>query len=238
MPSWLCPGPLEVGLRGPIPAASCALHQSGAGEGKLGSPLAPGVAPRAAPGWRPRRSRPLQCCLGDQGPTLCSCSLWCGCQLLTPSPSAPRIPKAWLSYLGDGSAGPSKDGVAKRTRPRPGPAGVNLHPPWTRWARPPPLSCGSSAVPTPHVGLLLPCPGDAGRALGLAPSPACHLTHSLWLPGAELRPGGWGGARQPQPLQPGSSRVGAPARLPPSQSWPAEPVRQPPLYPLLGPAAF
>lgn len=37
-------------------------------------------------------------------------------------------------------------------------------------------------VPAP-CGSPVPCPGDAGRAPGLTPSPACLLTHSLWLPG-------------------------------------------------------
>lgn len=107
--------------------------------------------------------------------------------VFSPLPAPPRILKAWLSYLGNQAAGPSKDGHTVRAKPQPGPARVN------HCSLPVPQSCGPSFVPTPHVGLQLPCCGDAGPALGLAPSPAYCLTHSLWLPGAELCPDSWSG---------------------------------------------
>lgn len=72
-----------------------------------------------------------------------------------PLPQHPRIPEAWLSYLGDRAADPSKDGLHRAGLP-PSPARVNLHfPLWVQPCSPPPDPVPASSVPTPHVGLLL-----------------------------------------------------------------------------------
>ena len=137
-----------------------------------------------------------------------------------PSLNSPKIPEAWLSYPGNRPAllAGSKDGGSKRAGPRPSPTGVTmLRPraslPLSRGPVLPALRTPQGAQPLfPPPGLIprscwhvppvpapcgspAPCPGDAGRAPGLTPSPACLLTHSLWLPGQNCAQAG--GAWQP-----------------------------------------
>lgn len=141
-------------------------------------------------------------------------------EALLPSPNSPKIPEAWLSYPGDRPAllAGSKDGGPERAGPRPSPTGVTMlrsraSLPLARGPSPPgSVDPSGLSAPSPPPGLVLqscwhllpvpapcgspvPCPGDAGRAPGLTPSPACLLTHSLWLPGQNCAQ--TGGAWQP-----------------------------------------
>lgn len=70
-----------------------------------------------------------------------------------PLPQHPRIPEAWLSYLGDRAADPSKDGGLHRATLPPSPARVNLHSPlWVQPCLALPTPLGHSAqLPSPQT---------------------------------------------------------------------------------------
>lgn len=117
-----------------------------------------------------------------------------------PSPDTPRIPEAWFSYLGDW---PKQRWGPERA--------VCTEPCWGKAEAPGSILPLERSLPTssnhlrhsanlpsprPSPSELLelsgppypPCGSPAAimGTLGLAPSPACLLTQSLWLPGAEL----------------------------------------------------
>ena len=137
-----------------------------------------------------------------------------------PSPNSPKIPEAWLSYPGDRPAllAGSKDGGSERAGPRPSPTGVTMlrsraslplvrgpSPPSSvgpSGRSPPPRpqawshrAAGTFCLSLPHVGLLSPVLGTLGGHRASPQSPACLLTHSLWLPGQNCAQ--VGGAWQP-----------------------------------------
>lgn len=117
-----------------------------------------------------------------------------------PSPDTPRIPEAWFRYLGDW---PKQRWGPERA--------VCTEPCWGKSEAPGSILPLERSLPTssnhlrhsanlpsprPSPSELLelsgppypPCGSPAAimGTLGLAPSPACLLTQSLWLPGAEL----------------------------------------------------
>lgn len=143
----------------------------------------------------------------------------------SPPPTAPKIPEACAQLprrqacsagggrMGAGRMGPRQALLGQLCWEVPGPPSRFARGPhspglWTPQNALQPhaqaSSCraaGTFCLSLPHVGPPVPCPGDAGRAQGLTPSPACLLTHSCGSQGQNCAQTSGGlAARLLQPL--------------------------------------